>query len=122
MASRPGLFRRFFGFLWNAVGFLRNLALNLLFLAIVVAIAAAWLYEARPTLAPNTARPGVPSQRIDHRAPDTTLGERLEHFRGEAGFGADTDADDADLGDRIVVDLQEGALTVRLKPDATTLA
>jgi protease-4 len=55
MASRPGLIRRFFGFLWNAVGFLRNLVLNLLFLAIVAAVVAAWLYEARPSLAPNTA-------------------------------------------------------------------
>jgi protease-4 len=55
MASRPGLIRRFFGFIWNAVGFLRNLVLNLLFVAIVAAIIAAWLYEGRPTLATNTA-------------------------------------------------------------------
>ena len=54
MASRPGLIRRFFGFLWRAVGFLRNLALNLLFLAIVAAVAAAWLHEGRPRLEPNT--------------------------------------------------------------------
>jgi protease-4 len=55
MASRPGLIRRFFGFLWSAIGFLRGLALNLLFLAIVVAIAAAWLYEESPKLLENTA-------------------------------------------------------------------
>lgn len=54
MASRPGLIRRFFGFLWNAIGFLRTLVLNLLFLAIVAALAAAWFYDGRPTLAPNT--------------------------------------------------------------------
>lgn len=74
MASRPGLIRRFFGVLWNTVSFLRNLVLNLLFLAIVVAIAAAWLHEEPPALAPNTAlvldlagpiveqRTGAPSQ------------------------------------------------------------
>ena len=55
MASRPGLIRRFFGFLWSAISFLRGLALNLLFLAIVVAIAAAWLYDERPKLLENTA-------------------------------------------------------------------
>ncbi len=55
MASRPGLIRRFFGFIWSAIGFFRTLVLNLLFLAIVVAIVAAWLYEERPTVAPDTA-------------------------------------------------------------------
>ena len=55
MASRPGLIRRFFGFLWSAISFLRGLAMNLLFLAIVVAIAAAWLYDERPKLLENTA-------------------------------------------------------------------
>ena len=55
MASRPGLIRRFFGFIWNAIGFFRSLVLNLLFLAIVAAVAAAWLYEERPKLAENTA-------------------------------------------------------------------
>lgn len=55
MASRPGLFRRFFGFLWSTVGFLRNLVLNLLFLAVVIALAVVWFSDSRPTLAPNTA-------------------------------------------------------------------
>jgi len=55
MAARPGLIRRFFGFIWNTISFFRILVLNLLFLAIVVAIAAAWLYEERPKLAENTA-------------------------------------------------------------------
>lgn len=55
MASRPGLIRRFFGFIWNLVSFFRTLVLNLLFLAIVAAIVAAWFYESRPKLAPNTA-------------------------------------------------------------------
>ena len=55
MASRPGLIRRFFSFIWNAISFLRSLALNLLFLAIVAAVVAAWLYEERPKLAQNTA-------------------------------------------------------------------
>lgn len=55
MASRPGLIRRFFRFIWNAIGFFRILVLNLLFLAIVAAVVAAWLYEERPRLAENTA-------------------------------------------------------------------
>jgi protease-4 len=55
MASRPGLIRRFFRFIWSAIGFFRTLALNLLFLAVVAAVAFAWLREGRPTLEPNTA-------------------------------------------------------------------
>ena len=55
MASRPGLIRRFFGFIWNTIGFFRNLALNLLFLAIVAAVVAAWWHEGRPSLQTNTA-------------------------------------------------------------------
>ena len=49
MASRPGLIRRFFGFLWSSIGFLRNLVLNLVFLAVVVALAVAWFSDSRPT-------------------------------------------------------------------------
>ena len=55
MASRPGLIRRFFGFLWDTLNFLRRLALNLLFLAIIAAIVAVWLIEERPALEDNTA-------------------------------------------------------------------
>jgi len=55
MATRPGLIRRFFGFVWNTIGFFRNLVLNLLFLAIVAAVVAAWWHEGRPELEPNTA-------------------------------------------------------------------
>ena len=35
---------------------------------------------------------------------DLALGEHLEHLRGELRVGADADADDADLGDRVVGD------------------
>jgi protease-4 len=55
MASRPGLLRRFFAFLWNAVGVLRSATLNLLFLALVAVIVAAWWFEDRPKVGPNTA-------------------------------------------------------------------
>jgi protease-4 len=55
MASRPGLIRRFLAFVWNAIGFVRTLALNLLFLAVVAVLVAAWMHEGRPQLAPNTA-------------------------------------------------------------------
>ncbi len=53
-ARRPGPIRRFFGFLWRAVDFSRRVVLNLLFLAIVIFIAAAWFVEGRPTLNDNT--------------------------------------------------------------------
>ncbi len=52
---RPGFIRRFFGFIWDTISFLRGLVLNLLFLAVVVAIAAAWFIEDRPTVLENTA-------------------------------------------------------------------
>ena len=55
MASRPGLIRRFFGFIWKSIGFFRTLALNLLFLAVVAAVVAAWWQDGRPKLEPNTA-------------------------------------------------------------------
>jgi len=55
MASRPGLIRRFFGFIWNLIGFFRTLVLNLLFVAVIAAIVAAWLHEDRPKLETNTA-------------------------------------------------------------------
>lgn len=54
-AGRPGLIRRVFRFLWNLLDFSRRLVLNLLFLALLVFVVAAWLYEERPTLADNTA-------------------------------------------------------------------
>lgn len=41
--SRPGLLRRFFGGLWRLVDGARRLAFNLIFMAIVVGLAAAWL-------------------------------------------------------------------------------
>lgn len=55
MAGRPGVIRRFFGFLWNTVDFTRRLVLNLLFLAIIAAIIFAWMHDGRPTLRDNTA-------------------------------------------------------------------
>lgn len=55
MASRPGPIRRFFGFIWRLIGFFRTLVLNLLFLAIVAALVAAWIHDGRPEVAPNTA-------------------------------------------------------------------
>jgi protease-4 len=54
MASRPGPVRRFFAFLWNTIGFLRTLVLNLLFVAVAGALAAAWWHDGRPKLEANT--------------------------------------------------------------------
>jgi protease IV len=48
MAARPGLVRRFFGGLWWLLDFSRRLVLNLLFLALLVFIAAAWWFGSRP--------------------------------------------------------------------------
>ncbi|MCU0765285.1 MAG: signal peptide peptidase SppA [Burkholderiaceae bacterium] len=55
MTSRPGPIRRSFGLLCRAVGFLRNLVLNLLFLAIAAALAFAWWHDGTPKLEPDTA-------------------------------------------------------------------
>lgn len=56
MAARPGLLRRFFGGLWNAVDFLRRLVFNLIFLAIVAVLLIAWFSSDRPPrLASDTA-------------------------------------------------------------------
>ena len=55
MSSKPrGLIRGFFGGLWNALNFTRRLVFNLIFLAILVAVAATF-FSSRPTLAPRTA-------------------------------------------------------------------
>ncbi len=42
--------------------------------------------------------------RRDREQVDLTLREHLEHLRREPRVGADSDAHDADLGDRVVVD------------------
>jgi protease-4 len=55
MPYRPGPIRRFFGFVWRSLSFLRTLTLNLLLLAVVAAVAAAWLFGGPPRLQPNTA-------------------------------------------------------------------
>ena len=44
------------------------------------------------------------SLRRDREQVDLPLGEDLEHRRGELRVGADSDADDADLGHRVVLD------------------
>jgi len=54
-SGRPGLIRHFFGFVWRTLDFSRRLALNLIFLALVVFFVVAWLHDGRPTLAENTA-------------------------------------------------------------------
>lgn len=55
MASRRGPIGRFFAFIWDTITFFRRLTLNLLFLAVVAAIVAAWLIDERPKLKENTA-------------------------------------------------------------------
>jgi protease-4 len=54
--ARPGLIRRFFGFLWRGIDFTRRLVLNLLFLLIVGVVLFAWLSSDKPPkLAADTA-------------------------------------------------------------------
>ncbi len=102
MAARPGLIRRFFGFAWDTVNFLRRLLLNLLFLAIVALLVVAWLFEERtPTLEDNTAlvldikgpiveqRTGTSSnllfvQALADRERETQLRDLLEALDGAA--------------------------------------
>ncbi|MCA3219078.1 MAG: signal peptide peptidase SppA [Burkholderiales bacterium] len=56
MTSRPGIVRRFFGGLWWLLDFSRRLVLNLLFLALVVVIVAAWWVGRQgPVLSEKTA-------------------------------------------------------------------
>jgi protease-4 len=54
--ARPGLIRRFFGFLWRALDFSRRLVLNLIFLLIIAIVLIAWFgSDGPPRLAPDTA-------------------------------------------------------------------
>lgn len=56
MAARPGFIRRFFGGLWSALNFTRQLIFNLLFLAIVAVLLLAWFAGDGPVvLGPDTA-------------------------------------------------------------------
>ena len=53
-SQQPGVIRRFFRAIWNALNFTRRLVLNLVFLAILLAIAASF-FAARPLIAPRSA-------------------------------------------------------------------
>jgi protease-4 len=56
MASQPGIVRRFFGGLWWLLDFSRRLVLNLLFLALIVVLAAGWwIGRQGPVLKDKTA-------------------------------------------------------------------
>ena len=52
--SQPGVIRRFFRGLWNAINFTRRLVFNLVFLVILLAFVGAFLAK-RPAIAPRTA-------------------------------------------------------------------
>jgi len=54
-SDRPGLLRRFFGFLWALVDGTRRVVLNLIFLALIAIVLIAWLAETRPKVADDTA-------------------------------------------------------------------
>ncbi|MGN6520185.1 MAG: signal peptide peptidase SppA [Dokdonella sp.] len=54
MPSQPGVIRRFFRGLWDALNFTRRLVFNLIFLALLLAFFGAF-FASRPLLAPRTA-------------------------------------------------------------------
>jgi len=54
-SDRPGLLRRFFGFLWALIDGTRRALLNLIFLAIVAILIVVWLADTRPKVADDTA-------------------------------------------------------------------
>jgi protease-4 len=54
-ADRPGLLRRFFGFLWSLIDGTRRAVLNLVFLAIVAVVLFVWLSDTRPKVGDDTA-------------------------------------------------------------------
>lgn len=102
MAARPGPIRRFFGFLWSSLDFLRRLVLNLLFLAVIALLVAAWLIDAKPALQEDTAlvvdiagpiveqRTGAPSgvtllQTLADRERETQLRDVLAALDAAAG-------------------------------------
>jgi protease IV len=53
--KRPGLLRRFFGFLWSALNGLRRLVLNLLFLSLLALVVVALVSEEAPNVPANSA-------------------------------------------------------------------
>ena len=53
-SQQPGVIRRFFRAIWNALNFTRRLVLNLVFLVILLAIAGSF-FAARPLIAPRSA-------------------------------------------------------------------
>jgi len=53
--KRPGLLRRFGGFLWRALNGLRRLVFNLLFLAVLILIAIGLVSEEAPSVPANSA-------------------------------------------------------------------
>lgn len=95
MASRPGLIRRFFGALWWLIDTSRRFVLNLIFLAIVGAVAWWWFADHTPRIDPDTvlildingriveqytagAREAAIAQALGRKEPETQLRDILD--------------------------------------------
>ena len=52
--TQPGVIRRFFRGLWNALNFTRRLVFNLIFLVVLLAFIGAF-FAKRPAISPRTA-------------------------------------------------------------------
>jgi protease-4 len=102
-SDQPGLLRRLLGWLWAVIDFARRLVVNLIFLAIVVAVVVLWLAETKPKVADDTALVLSISGRIVEQytggASEVALSEALGERRRETQLRDLLDAIDAAAND-----------------------
>jgi protease-4 len=133
MASRPGIIRRTFGALWWLLDSTRRLVFNLLFLALLVLIAVAWLAgERRPALQERTALVlnlhGELVEEFSGRSRDLLLAESLGERRRETRVRDVLDALEAAAKDEkiaravLVLDDLQGGGTASLREVSAALA
>lgn len=102
-SGRPGVLRRFFGFLWVLVDGTRRLVFNLLFLALIAVLLFAWLGETRPKVDDDTALvlaiKGSIVEQYTGGASEAALAEALGEQRREVQLRDLLDALDAAADD-----------------------
>ena len=102
-SDQPGLLRRLLGWLWAVIDFARRLVVNLIFLAIVVAVVVLWLAETKPKVADDTALVLSISGRVVEQytggASEVALSEALGERRRETQLRDLLDAIDAAAND-----------------------
>ena len=79
--SQPGVIRRFFSGLWNALNFTRRLVFNLILLFLLVAFVGAF-FAAKPVLAPRTALVLDPSGAVVEQYSTDPAQRALSHLAG----------------------------------------